>query len=204
MENLFGPLSLFVDAHFALSLVLLFLGVLWEGEFVLLIAGVLTHTGVLPITATLAVTLLAAVAKMLLGYRLGMYIGRRFPKSRFLKHAERKVFHYLPAFRERPFWSIFLSKFIYGVNNVTLVFAGYVRANFKVYCRAEIISSVIWFGSLFSLGYFFSKKAFAISSGIHHFTLFAFIFIFALVVLERFVILSIEFIETQFLGKGRS
>ena len=195
MKSIFAPLSLFVTAHGAVAYGTLFLGVLWEGEITLIMAGVLTHLGILSLPTTVGVVVIAATAKTLLGYQLGKWLGKKFPHSPILKYFERKVFYFLPRFREQPFWSLVISKCIYGVNNATLIFAGYVGVDFKKFCIAEFVSSVIWFGGMFGLGLFFSTTALNISHNFRSFSLIVLLFIVGFMILLKVINLIIEIIE---------
>lgn len=189
------PLSSFGAAHALLLYGALFLGVFFEGELAMLVAGIMVHIGVLSFAPALGIILVAATLKTILGYRLGAYIGRRFPNSSILKYIERKVLYFLPRFKERPFWSIVVSKFIYGVNNATLVFAGYARANFRIYCIAEGITTVIWLGGMFMLGYFFSGTAMNISHTFRSFSLRIALFVIAFMIIQKIIGLIVEVFE---------
>lgn len=195
MHHLFEPTYEFVNNHSVLAYVALFLGVFWEGEISLILAGILVHLDILSPGLTVSVVVLAALSKTLLGYSLGKYLGKKFPHSKFLKFFERKVLYFLPRFKEKPFWSIFLSKCIYGVNNATLVFAGYIGVDFKKYCKAEFISSIIWLGAMFGLGLFFSATALSWNHGIRTFVLTVLIFIIAFMFIQKLINLFIEIFE---------
>ena len=181
--------------HAILLYVALFLGVVWEGELTLIFAGILVTIGTFSLPITLAVALVAAVTKTVGGYKLGRYVGKKFPNSSFLKFLERKVFYFLPRFREQPFWSIVVSKFIYGVNNVTLIFAGYVNADFRTYCLAEGISSFVWLGGMFGLGYFFTGTALSLSHNFRSFSFHIALFVIAFMVIQKIISLVIEVVE---------
>ncbi len=202
MNSLFHPLSLFVTSHGPLAYGALFLGVFWEGEITLIMAGILVHVGVFSAPLTILTAIIAAVAKTVIGYRLGKFLGRKFPHSPILKFLERRVFYFLPRFREQPFWSIVVSKFIYGVNNATLVFAGYVGADFRKYCLAEFLSSVVWLGGMFGLGLFFSSTALAISHSLRNFAFLIVLFIFGFIILLKIINLIIEVAEEWGLDKA--
>jgi membrane protein DedA with SNARE-associated domain len=194
---MFSPaaFSAFVSAHPAFAYGLLFLGVFWEGELVLITAGILVHLGVLSLISTLAIVVAGGLAKTVVGYRVGWGIKRVFPRSRLLRHFERRVLYFLPRFKEEPFWSIFASKFIYGLNNAALVFAGFVGARFKTYFVAECISSTLWFGALFSLGYYFSKTAVSITHNVKTFLLIVLVFIIGFMLMQKVINTLIELVE---------
>ena len=190
-----GPIASLIGGHVILLYIIMFVMVIWEGEITLIIAGILVHIGVFSLPLTLFLALIAAITKTIVGYRLGSYLGRTFPNSSFLKYMERKVFFFLPRFRERPFWSIVVSKFIYGVNNLTLVFAGYVNADFNMYCLAEGTSSFFWLGGMFGLGYFFSASALAFSHTLRSFALRIALFIIGFMIIQKIINLVIEVVE---------
>lgn len=189
--------SSFVDMHPALAYGALFLGIVWEGELVFVAGGILVHLGVMDLPAVLASAVLGIGVKMILGYYFGVFLKKRFPRSTILKHATRKVLYFLPRFRSRPFWSIFVSKFIYGVNNIVLVFSGYMRVNFHTYCFAEAVSSVVWLGSMFLLGFFASKTAFAVSISVRHYSIMAIAFVVGFFLMQKILSLIIELIEER-------
>ncbi len=166
---------------------LLFIGMIFEGEVILILTGILIHQNALHPAETIFIVSVAALMKTVLGYRLGGWIARRFPHSAFLRYVEKKILLLLPRFKERPFWSIFVSKFIYGVNNATLIFAGYMKTNFRMYIRAEVISTIIWLLGFLALGYFFSFAAFSIGNNIRQGVFLILIFIAGFLLLQKFV-----------------
>ena len=201
MEHVLDPLSAFVTTHSYIAYGVLFLGVLWEGEITLIMTGILVYLGIFDPSIALSIAVIAAILKTVLGYRLGEYLGRAFPHSPILKYLERRILYFLPRFREQPFWSLVISKFIYGVNNAALLFAGYMKADFKKYCLAEGVSSVVWFGGMFALGLFFSSTALAISNNLRTFSFLLLLFILGFIVLLKIINLIIEVAEEWGLDK---
>ncbi len=187
----------FIQVHEYWANLLLFLGVFWEGEIMLIISGILVHQGALHLESTIAISLGAAFMKTVLGYLIGVWTARRFPNSKFLRYIERRILLLLPKFKERPFWSIFISKFIYGVNNATLVFAGYMKANFRIYVRAEVISTIIWLAGFIWLGYFFSYAAFSISHDVRKVVILILAFITCFILLQRFISFLYDLVEFE-------
>lgn len=192
---LLNPFSTFFYTHVLLSYCVLFFFIFLEGEIALIIGGIFVHLGILSLWVTILLTIIAAFLKMFAGYGFGAYLGRKYPNSKFFKYIERKILYFLPHFREKPFWSIVLSKFIYGVNNAALLFSGYVHADFKIYMKAEMLSSFIWLGAMLGLGLFFSSTALSISSSFHHFSLVLIGFILGFIVLHKIINMVIEYIE---------
>lgn len=200
-ELLQNPFIVFFLTHILLSYGALFLFMFLEGEIALIIAGIGVHLGILslPVVAVLAV--LAVMLKMTAGYRFGAWLGRKYPESRFLRYIESRILSFLPQFRKKPFWSIVLSKCIYGLNNAALIFAGYARANYRTYVRAEILSSVVWLGGMFGLGLFFSSAAMSISHNLHNFALLIGLFVLGFIILHKIVNLIVEILEELYAKK---
>lgn len=192
---LFNPFSSFFYTHVLLSYCVLFFFIFLEGEIALIIGGIFIHLGILSLWITIPLAIIAAFLKMFTGYAFGAYLGRRYPNSKFLQFIERKILYFLPHFREKPFWSIVLSKCIYGVNNAALLFSGYVHADFRTYMKAEMISSLVWLSIMLGLGLFFSSTALSVSHSLHAFLFLILIFVVGFMVLQRVINFVIETIE---------
>lgn len=190
-----NTLTQLVSGHTLIAYLFIFFGILIEGELVLIATGVLAHVGILPIYPTLFIGLLGAVGKTALGYYIGSLLGQYFPRNLILKYSEHKVLSLLPRFKERPFWSIFISKFVYGINNLVIIFAGYTKAQFKTYIKAEMLSTAIWAPLIFSLGYFFSHTAFSITRDIKKSAVFILVFLILFMILEKVITGIISFFE---------
>lgn len=193
--NIVNTLTQLVGDHTLIAYLFIFFGILIEGELVLIATGVLAHIGILPVYLTFFIGLLAAISKTALGYYIGSLLGQYFPRNLILKYSEHKVLSLLPRFRERPFWSIFISKFIYGINNLVIIFAGYTKAVFKTYMKAEMLSTALWTPIIFSLGYFFSYTAFGITRDIKKSVLFILVFLILFMILEKVITALISFFE---------
>ncbi len=159
-----------VDHYQTLIYLFLFLGLLIEGEFVLIASGILLHLGALNLYFTLYFICLGLLSKTTFGYYIGTLIHSRWNQTRLLKYIEKRVSNVMPHFKRKPFWSIFISKFILGVNNIVILFAGYQKINFRKYLKAEFFSTIIWAPALISLGYFFSYAALHVSREIWRFS----------------------------------
>ncbi len=164
-------LTILVDQHQILAYILIFLGLIFEGEIVVIFAGVLSHLGALNIWFTIFFILLGAFSKTILFYYLGTMIHNKWHEINFFKYIERRVLYIMPHFIQKPFWSIFISKFIIGVNYMVIIFSGYKKINYKKYLKAEISANLIWAPLLLSLGYFFSYTALQVSREISRFSL---------------------------------
>ncbi|MFA6397376.1 MAG: VTT domain-containing protein [Candidatus Paceibacterota bacterium] len=192
----------FFELHAAWAYIVLFLGVIIEGEVVIISFGVMSHLGVFQAFPVLLVAFLGAMVKTMLGYYIGDLLGRKFPNSKFLIYLQKRIIFFFPRLVEKPFWSIFFSKFIVGINHVTLVFAGFSKINFKTYFKAELFSTIIWMSYIFGLGYFFSAVALSISKNVNKFLLIILLLIFAFMSFEKIATVFVEFFRGLKNGNG--
>jgi membrane-associated protein len=183
-----------VEHHEALVYALIFLGMVLEGEFVLLCTGILIHLGVLYVPVTLIAVLAGALTKTLLGYYIGRSIDKKWGKTKFLLYVEKHARKIVPHFYRKPFWSIFISKFLM-VNHIVIIFAGMKRVSVRKYLRAEVISTLIWAPGLLFLGYFFSAAALHVSHNISQFTLIVIILVALFLILDKIVSWAYQLFE---------
>ncbi|PIZ86370.1 hypothetical protein COX94_00365, partial [Candidatus Nomurabacteria bacterium CG_4_10_14_0_2_um_filter_33_9] len=166
-----------VENNQILAYLLIFLGLIFEGEIVVITTGILSYLGALNFWVSLAFILAGGLVKAFGGYYLGGLLHRKFSQHNFFRYLERRVLYFMPRFNQKPFWSIFISKFIMGVNYLIVIFSGYNKINFKTFAKAEILSTFIWAPALLSLGFFFSQTALSYSKEISRFSLVIFLFL---------------------------
>jgi membrane protein DedA with SNARE-associated domain len=185
----------FVVSHQFFAYTLLFLGMIFEGEIVLIFTGILLYIGALGFWPAYFFALAGLISKTFLAYSLGGLLSRKYPSSKILNYIKRKVLFIFPDFARKPFWHIFVSKFLSGFNNFTLIFSGFLNLNFRMYLRAELISNIIWMPLIITLGYFFGYAALAVTKEIKKFLLLIGIFIVGFIILEKAVTFVYEFME---------
>jgi len=176
-----------VENYQLLVLLFILVGLIFEGEIILISTGILLHLGALGILPTVLIIVAGFLGKTLLGYHIGEMVYRRWSTTKFLRYVEKKVLGIMPHFKRKPFWSIFASKFIFGVNNMVIIFSGYMKVNYKTYLKAELTSTAIWAPILILLGFFFSYAALHVSRQIWEFSLIILIFIIAFILFDRLV-----------------
>ena len=184
-----------IEHHQSLAYGLIFLGLVFEGEITLISAGVLAHLGSLNLWLVLVFVFSGGFIKTLLGYYVGTVLQKNYKQKRFLKYIERKVLYFIPEFGQKPFWSIFLSKFIMGANYLVVIFSGYKKIDYRTYLKAEITSTIIWAPLLISLGYFFSYTALHISRKVGRFLLIIVTFTIIFLLIDKLISLLYEFYE---------
>lgn len=174
-----------VEHHQALAYLVIFVGLIFEGELILISTGILAHLGALNYWFALVFILTGGMCKTLLGYYVGKAMHKKWNHTKFLKYMEKRVFGLMPRFSQKPFWSIFISKFIMGANHIVIVFSGYQRVAFKTYLKAEALSTIIWAPVLISLGYFFSYTALHVSREIWRFSLVVLLLVLGFILFDK-------------------
>ena len=188
-------LTILVEHHQVLAYVLIFIGLIFEGEVVLISTGILSHLGALNVWFALFFILSGGLLKTILGYYLGVLIHKKWNKTKFLEYIEKRVLNIMPHFNQKPFWSIFISKFIFGVNHMVIIFSGYEKINYKKYLTAEISATIIWAPLLLILGYFFSYTALHVSKEIWRFSLVILILMILFFLFDKLIGWIYEIIE---------
>lgn len=188
-------LTTLVENHETLIYVIIFFGVFIEGEVVSISSGILAHLGALNIPLTLACVFFGGLAKTFAGYSLGKFLFKRFNHNKFFTYMQKKVKGFLPRFKEKPFWSIFISKFILGANHIVILFSGFERIDYKKYLKAEIISTIIWAPGMVALGYFFSYTALHVSREIWRFSMVVLVLFILFILFDRLISWLYEMFE---------
>lgn len=177
---------------------LLFLGVIVEGEIAVILAGIFSHLGSINICVSFLIVFLGGVVKSVIGYSFGFYLQKNHSHSSLLCKIEHRINKFLPHFEDKPFWSMFFSRFlIFGLYWFTLIFSGYKRVDIKTFIKAEISSLITWTIFMLSLGYFFSYTALAVSRDIRNFVGLIILFFIGFFVLEKILSFFVKLFETD-------
>lgn len=187
-------LARLIEHHAILVYAIIFICIVLEGEFILLCTGILLHLGALNLPFTIVFVVLAGLTKTFLGYYVGKCIRSRWHGTKLLKYIEKHAKSIVPHFEQKPFWSIFISKFLL-VNHIVIIYSGYKRIDFKKYLQAEMSSTAIWAPGLLALGYFFSIAALHLSHEIWQFTLIVIILMAVFIVLDKFLSYAYQLFE---------
>ncbi len=184
-----------VENNWLLTYLLIFLFTIVEGEIVAISAGILILLGALNFWLCLIAIFCGGMVKTVFGYFVGGFLYKKFNHSKFFKYVEKKVLRIMPHFDKKPFWSIFVSKFIIGVNHLVILFSGYQKVDFKVYMTAEFASTLIWAPFMLSVGYFFSYAALQVSKEISKFLLIIILFIIGFYLLGKVITFLYDIFE---------
>ncbi len=186
----------FIEIHAVAVYFIIFLGVVIEGEIMVIFAGIFSHLGSINIFIALVAVILGGIAKSLIGYTLGFYLQKHHSHRIFVHKIERRISYFLPRFKDRPYWSIFISRFfILGIGWFTVIFSGYNKIPLKIYAKAESYSLAIWSIGVLALGYFFSFTALSISRDVRKFIGIILIFFIMFFILEKIIAFVIELLN---------
>lgn len=188
-----GAIRHFIEVHAIIVYLIIFLGVLVEGEIVVIFAGIFSYLGSINIFVAIIAVILGGITKSLIGYMLGYHLQKFHSHRPFMNKIERRISYFLPRFKERPFWSIFVSRFfILGIGWFTVIFSGYNKIPLGVYIKAEGYSLALWSTLVMTLGYFFGYTALSISRDIRHVLLIILVFFILFFVLEKIIAFVFE------------
>jgi membrane protein DedA with SNARE-associated domain len=176
-----------VETHQVLVYFVIILGLVIEGELFVLSAGIFAHLGALNFWLALFAVFLGVMGKTFLGYYIGSLIRKRWSSTRLLTYMRHRVRDFAPKFRQKPFWSIFISKFIMGANNIMIIFCGFENVNYRQFLKAEFSAALIWAPLLLSIGYFFSYTALHISREIWRFSFIILVLVISFFVFDKLV-----------------
>jgi membrane protein DedA with SNARE-associated domain len=185
----------FVEMYAIGAYLLIFFGVLIEGEIVVILAGIFAHLGSINIFSAFVATILGGLTKSTLGYTAGYLIEKHHSKRVFIQRTESKISYFLPKFAEKPFWSIFISRFfILGLNWFTLIYSGYKKVNLRTYIKAEVASLILWAVVMLALGSIFSYTALSVGRDVRKFLGLILLFFIAFFIVERIVSFILELV----------
>ncbi len=205
MENLtIDAIIPFVEAHQYIGYFLLFIAMVLEGETILIIASMLAHLGAFDIGDVLWISLLGVVLGNMLWYYVGFKLNHKGFAKNIIIRAEKIITYFLPRFREEPFKSIFISKFIYGANRATVFMSGVLKVEFPLFMKAEFFASIAWVALYASVGYFFGYAAIQVTHKAGYFALLILIFVVVFILLQKLFVFYYERREHQKLEKDNN
>lgn len=200
-------LTLNLIKHFASSnadtvYLLIVIGMIIEGEVVVILAGIFSHLGSLNLFFVILFIILGGAIKSTIWYSVGYYLQKNHSNNKFLHKTESRINYFLPNFLNKPFLSIFLARFlILGMHSFALIYAGYKEIKVRTFIKAESFSLFVWSIIMLSIGYFFSFTALSISHDIRKFLIIILIGFIAFFILEKIIAFVIELFEVEVVNK---
>lgn len=176
-----------VQDHRFWGYTILFIAMVLEGETFLIIAGMLASLKAFDSGDVLWISFAGVVLGNIMWYQFGTKLKAVGFSERIIRRAERMIKFFLPRFREKPFSSIFFSKFIYGANRATVIMSGVLRVPFKLFFRAELLASIVWVVLYFEVGYFFGEIAISKTHNVAQVALAVVVFVIVFILIRKLV-----------------
>ena len=150
------------------GLVTVFIGSAFEGDFTLLLAGVVAHLGIFPFTLAVAAGAAGSLLGDLAWYTLGRVRGPRFKAGKLYQRVGPTVERL--ATRMGP-WQLLAARFVYGTKAASMVFWGLHGLSLPRFLLIDAVGCVL--GSLVftSLGYLVSGSATVLMGHVKRFEL---------------------------------
>ncbi len=183
----------------------IFLLMIFFGEEVLIITGALTHFSDIDFWDAFVFALLGTICGDIFWYKLGERYGENFILkygSWFFITPERfKRLENIITKRSGIF--IFLSKFMYNLNHISLVAAGAIKFPFKKFIRYQIPISLIWVFTFMWLGHAFAYNLAGLRHDVKLFTILVLAVFVGFILFEKLIERAIKWrIFDRFGGNG--
>lgn len=133
---------------------LIFIATMFEGDIILFTTGFLTQQGLFSIIYTPIVVFFGALAGDLLWYWFGYELNKLHISislvRRWMERLSGPIDEHLI---NRTTHTVFISKFAYGFNHLTLMRAGMLGIKLKAFIKANMLATLAWMLVVGGLGY---------------------------------------------------
>ena len=134
---------------------LIFVITLFEGETVLIIAGILAHRGILNLEFSILSAFLGSTIGDQLFFHFAKHEGYEFVKK--LKYVASVLPKAEKLVSKRGPYVVLFARYIYGLRTALIVMCGLAKMPFVRFTSYNVASALIWAVSYGFLGYFFSE-----------------------------------------------
>lgn len=168
------------------SYLLLFFGVVIEGEIFPLAAGFLVSLGEMDLYLAIFITFVGAFGGDILWFLAARRWGRRFVErfGRFLFLKRERLAYLEEHFRNNGKKTLFVTKFIYTFGHSSIIVAGVAKMNFREFIKVDLVASLIWAILFVFLGYFFGSGFSILKHALRDVTWAAIIILVIIIVLQ--------------------
>ena len=184
-------LTNFSETHRILAYLIISLSIFVEGEVILLLAGVLSHRGYLNIFTVMTIAFMAVLAHDIIYWSIGRKLASS-GRKKFLFINIEKVNAFLERMRFGGGFFIFISKFAWSLNKITLISNGYKKTSFKKLLTYSIPACLIWSVGLVMAGRIFAFQTKILRKDIKTAGLMLLGFLFIVVIFENIIKKIIE------------
>ncbi len=138
------------------GLLAVLLGSAFEGDFTLILAGVVAHLGFFPFPLAVAVGALGSFIGDSIWYGLGRFRGPRFRAGPLYRRVGPRVQRLADRFGP---WQLLLARFVYGTKAASMVFWGLHDLKFRRFGPIDALGCVLGSAVFTGLGYLVSGSA---------------------------------------------
>ena len=138
------------------GLLAVLIGAAFEGDFTLILAGVVAHLGFFPFPLAVAVGALGSFIGDSIWYALGRFRGPRLRAGRVYRRVGPKIQRLADRFGP---WQLLLARFVYGTKAASMVFWGLHGLKFRRFAPIDAIGCVLGTAVFSGLGYLVSGSA---------------------------------------------
>ncbi len=144
-----------------LGYAILFIGMVFEGESVLMIVATSSRLGIIsPFFVWLfavAGVIVGDIFWFLLGGKVGAKLLSRYGKILFITEARvAALSRYLNSSQKKAGGLIFLAKYLYGFTHLTLITIGASRLRFRTFIIYTVPAAILWVSIFFAAGYVYA------------------------------------------------
>lgn len=163
MELIGKTILQLLDQH---KYIFAFLGALFEGTFIMLLAGVLYKLGLFKLWGIILVLFVGYMCNAFMFYLIG-----RFGSSAVLekwskrRHLSNELLDKIKSyFKKHNGKALFITRITYGFSSIVMIMSGSFRMKIKKYLIINFFATIIWVGMMFSFGYIFGTSYKALGS----------------------------------------
>ena len=121
----------------------LFVGFVFPGETLAVLAGVAASRGMVSLWSAMAVVILAAVVGDSVGYEVGKHFGQRLLRTRLLRHRQHRIHQAQDYLARRGAPAVFLGRWTAFFRAVMPALAGSASMPFGRYAALTVAGSVV-------------------------------------------------------------
>ena len=141
-----------------LAYIIIFLGMMLEGDLILFTATFLAHQGFIEPVSMLMTALWGMILGDNLWYSLGLKIKDSSRLAFLTVWAEKIAKSFDNRLINHPIKTIFIAKFTYGFNRAILIRAGMLKLKWTKVEQSDILATLLWMVIVGGLGYFASAS----------------------------------------------
>lgn len=145
----------YLTEYQTLGYIIIFLGMMIEGDIFLFTVGFLTHQGYFEFGIAFLVVFSGVIIGDNLWYALGEMVNENSVLGRFITRLTKPFDKHL---KSRTIRTIFITKFAYGLHRPTLIRAGMLKLPLKKFIEGDIIAIIFWIFIVGGLGYLSSAS----------------------------------------------